>query len=527
MNKTLFDYIVENRLYNGEHQAARDKVDFPDGSMLIKAAWMEIGDGNNAGNFYGDTACVCESEDKNGEPQDCSTKKIGLVGLHMMHKTPSAPEWVWSTFEQVDNVMSMSGAEPSFNNPDCKAKDCLPNQQMEPSTPNQVERINEIPDENPDCDKTHTAVDNIELLNEEIRQSLADIGSVFQYYQLIGTQWPYRNSNESGDELVDTVFEARPPILANTTMETFVQESSSCMGCHSISRTLKPDKFVSADYSFTLNNARPHPRGADCSKISASESCFTNILDPPDKPESKWKKSNWEKILKGREIALNTYELYGPEFVGSKLHCGSCHLNAGGNPESAWWVNMRKAYKTKKKLQERINGCFDRSMNGINICNPENGDCDNNAAMESLITYMDWLTLEWQKNNSAPSPRGFPEIAELEGNPDRGKKTFEQKCSFCHNTDAQGRYVDGEYFRPALVGPNSFEACAGLAKPKILAEFIKANMPYGSGGLLTEQEAWDIATFIDGECRPGKGKDRHGNICSESRMCKNGMPLKE
>ena len=29
---------------------------------------------------------------------------VGLVGLHIVQRTPSRPQWIWSTFEQVDNV---------------------------------------------------------------------------------------------------------------------------------------------------------------------------------------------------------------------------------------------------------------------------------------------------------------------------------------------------------------------------------------------------------------------------------------
>lgn len=34
------------------------------------------------------------------------------------------------------------------------------------------------------------------------------------------------------------------------------------------------------------------------------------------------------------------------------------------------------------------------------------------------------------------------------------------------------------------------------------AGFIKANMPLGLGGTLTDQEAWDVATFMDSHERP-------------------------
>src|ERR1700738_1493664 len=37
---------------------------------------------------------------------ECSDMRVGLVGLHIVQKTPTRPQWIWSTFEQVDNVPS-------------------------------------------------------------------------------------------------------------------------------------------------------------------------------------------------------------------------------------------------------------------------------------------------------------------------------------------------------------------------------------------------------------------------------------
>jgi len=288
---------------------------------------------------------------------------------------------------------------------------------------------------------------------------------------------------------------------------------------------VSPNISSSNDREGCRNPSRTTP--ADCTEISASESRLTGIIQPPEKPETEWEKANWDKVLKGREIVLDTYELLGPVLVSAKLHCGSCHLNAGGNPDAAWFVNMEEKYKTRQKLQERINKCFDKSMNGVPVCDSGNGECDKNPVMDSLITYMEWLTLEWKKEGLPAATHVFPGLPALEGNPDRGKEIFMQKCSVCHNTDAEGIYVGGAYFRPALAGPDSFNACAGMAKPETLAGFIKSNMPFGNGGSLTAWEAWDLAAFIDGKCRPGKGKDRYGNICSGSRTCRNGKPVNE
>lgn len=63
-------------------------------------------------------------------------------------------------------------------------------------------------------------------------------------------------------------------------MESFAQKTSSCIGCHAMARTLKPDTFVSADFTFTLNNAKPHPTDAICDKYISSESmsCSKKII---------------------------------------------------------------------------------------------------------------------------------------------------------------------------------------------------------------------------------------------------------
>jgi thiosulfate dehydrogenase len=53
-----------------------------------------------------------------------------------------------------------------------------------------------------------------------------------------------------------------------------------------------------------------------------------------------------------------------------------------------------------------------------------------------------------------------------------------------------------------LWGDNSYNDCAGMAKSSTLAAFLKSNMPYTSGGLLTDHEAWDLAAFVDSRSRP-------------------------
>lgn len=515
MNKVLYDDLRSKGLYNGAIQAQASSIQFPPSSALIKAAWREMEPGNSS-RFLTTRACLCE-EGEEGRLSQCVSRQVGLVGFHLMVKTPSATPWIWATFEQVDNVQPSHGVPPSFYNPRCDIQTCPPNQVTPVGTPTQVTRVIPIPDRKPDCQAHTESVDDIHTLNGDVSRALQARGSALARYQLINAQWPVLPGGP-----VSTVFDVRPALLGNTTLETFIQESSSCMGCHAMASTNRPDGFVSSDFSFTLNDARPlvgRPEGPPTPPV----------LNPGEASAEEQ-----QAIQRGFMLATNTYELR-PDVVGSKLHCSSCHLDAGRNPQASWWVDMARYYPVDatssglqpQTLQGRINQCFERSMNGKPLCQPGTGPgtCAEDPDMKSLIAYMGWVTRQYGAFERPA--RGFPSIpnltgdCQLTGDRQRGAKSFVQKCAFCHGMEGQGRYQAGVYYRPALWGPHSFNASAGMASVSTLARFLQANMPYGSGGELTDQEALDLATFIDGQCRPGKIQD------AENRPCPGSLGSKE
>jgi hypothetical protein len=290
LNKPLFEYIADPEsplysglaLYNGIEQGKAESIVFPVGSQLVKAAWRRI-DPKEAPFFHTAEACVCD-DGEDGQPKDCALRTMGLAGFHVMTKTASAPQWIWSTFEHVDNVVSTHGAVPPLNDPGCPPHLCPPNRQTALDLPTQVRRVIPIPNQDPNCDRPREAIDNVQQLNADVQKTLEELGSPFQYYELVGAQWPVPWSRPEGTpsltpRAAHTVipgrddarveFDAVPALLGNTTMETFAQQTSSCMGCHAMSRTLNPHRFVSGDFSFTLNNARPRPPGALCQLVGA------------------------------------------------------------------------------------------------------------------------------------------------------------------------------------------------------------------------------------------------------------------
>jgi cytochrome c len=352
----------------------------------------------------------------------------------------------------------------SFNNQACL--NCPVNKQSQPGTPNQMTRAISIPAIEPNCADGTQAVDNVRRLNVDVRTALTGAGSIFRFYELVNTQWPVPVPHSSSTPQPETVFTVRPLALGNTTMESFVQPTSTCMGCHSTARTVNANNFVSSDFSFTLNNAQP-----------LQTSC--KIIPPPAKPNTAWDRQHWAGIMRGYALATHTYELL-PAFVPTaKLHCASCHLAAGGNSDAAWWADLNVEYPTKPLLQARINHCFTNSLNGNALCTPAGngvrGNCDSNASM----------------------------ITGSSGNATAGHQVFIQKCAVCHGLDGQGRYENNTYFRPALWGPHSFNQAAGMfSSTTALAQFLRWNMPLMAGGELSDQEAWDVEAYIHSKPRP-------------------------
>lgn len=204
----------------------------------------------------------------------------------------------------------------------------------------------------------------------------------------------------------------------------------------------------------------------------------------------------------GRDIFINTKEMAKP-YVGNSLNCVNCHLNRGrlANSSPLWAAyGLYPAFRQKTgkvdTMQDRIQGCFMYSMNG-------KAPPLDSEIMTALVTYQYWLA------TGAPTGvelkgRGYPELPKPTRQPsfDEGHKVYEKNCLICHGSDGQGQYAKGQTVFPPLWGPQSYNWGAGMHRINTAAAFIKANMPLGQGGRLSDQEAWDVAFYINGQQRP-------------------------
>ena len=207
-------------------------------------------------------------------------------------------------------------------------------------------------------------------------------------------------------------------------------------------------------------------------------------------------------VRKGEQVFSNT-QAHAREFVGNDLQCANCHLDAGRLADSApLWAAWGEypAFRGKNKhvndFAERIQGCFRYSMNGTP---PPRGD----EVLLALQAYSYWLASGAPVGESLPG-RGYPELDEPEQSPSyaRGRDVFESHCALCHGDDGQGqRAADGRLAFPPLWGPRSYNWGAGMHRVNTAAAFIKANMPLGAT-TLSDQQAWDVAQFINSHERP-------------------------
>ncbi len=216
------------------------------------------------------------------------------------------------------------------------------------------------------------------------------------------------------------------------------------------------------------------------------------------RPESAIPKNEFgAMVLMGRNIFVNTQQ-NAKSFVGNGLNCANCHLDNGRKADSApLWAAyvLYPAYRKKTgqidTIQSRIQGCFRYSMNG----KPPAFD---SKEMTALVTYHYWLA------NGAPTGvklpgQGFLQLPKPTQKPDlaRGGEVYKNNCALCHGANGEGTKANGEYAFPPLWGKDSFNWGAGMHRIDTAAGFIKANMPYGRGGTLSDQEAWDVALFIN------------------------------
>ncbi|WP_298310775.1 hypothetical protein [uncultured Aquimarina sp.] len=324
MNKEEFDYIVTNKLYNKNGQTKFSEsgiANFPKGdyktnklgAIEIKFAWKILTDKDHKERYYREEGYII------GSDSTLVKKDLGMIGFHISQKTPTGKQWVWSTFEHIDNLdqnviekdEKTTVISPSLTDPNCEI--CPVNLDVTKGGTTYAHNKGAHGDfwtiyssntdmyyAKSDTMKTQAKrmVDipvRVKRVNEKMQTYFKQQKSVWQYYQLIDTQYPLDqnalpgNHTEAGYKVPESVVNkpgGNPnlALLTNITMETFFQTGNqsaanlmeanpvsditifgteSCMGCHSSAgiyeykngKAISGDQ-LSGDFSWLLGKAQ-------------------------------------------------------------------------------------------------------------------------------------------------------------------------------------------------------------------------------------------------------------------------------
>ncbi len=183
-----------------------------------------------------------------------------------------------------------------------------------------------------------------------------------------------------------------------------------------------------------------------------------------------------------------------PAHVGNSLRCTSCHLDNGRRGNAMPWVGVYGRFPQYRSrsgkvvtIEDRINGCFTRSLAGKAV---EAGSAD----MRDMVAYMAFLS-RGVPVGSEVDGQGTPKMRPLVGDTVSGEVIFHRSCAQCHGEGGLGNIA------PALWGDRSYNIGAGMARVRTAASFIRHNMPYDKPGILTDQDAFDVAAFVNARPR--------------------------
>ena len=274
-NQTEFNQILQGQFYLAANLPQNKKlvgppIVFQNGSIDIKSAWIDMTNVPNPSRYYTRLAWLVDPI--SGQ---CSQTPVpvGLVGLHIVQKTATRPQWIWSTFEQIDNVPPPGFVPPTPPNPPTQTftfndgtatpmpgsppSDFIWSNASSATSPPPPVNIQRLKPVNGSTVST----------NGQWQSALKAQNSVWQFYQLTMTQWPVPGGTPTNPGTPNFSFPGTgaTSAFANTALETWDQTNirTGCMNCHTAIQSndflwsLQMNAFAPPQISFAPT--RPSP----------------------------------------------------------------------------------------------------------------------------------------------------------------------------------------------------------------------------------------------------------------------------
>ena len=249
----------------------------------------------------------------------------------------------------------------------------------------------------------------------------------------------------------------------------------------------------------------PVQRAADTTSAATAPWTPPDTATIPHTPDG-------DLVRYGRALVARTAQYLGPRGSVARrtngMNCDNCHIDGGTRPYGNTFALVASTYPkfrarsgSMESIEDRINDCFERSLNGAPLDSAS-------REMRAMVAYMQWI--------GAGAPRAIPDayahsesLAYLDRAADttRGRAVYLATCQRCHGADGAGAMDSARvaYVYPPLWGAHSYNVGAGMYQVSRLAGFVKNNMPFGvthRAPQLTDEQAWDVAAFVDSRPRP-------------------------
>ncbi|MFN7962353.1 MAG: hypothetical protein U0002_13880 [Thermoanaerobaculia bacterium] len=239
MNQAEVGWVVTNKLYQQETVAGlTTDLQMPEEPIEAKAAWRILPTempADQKARYYRSVANIVldpQHVEGGGTQPVCIQRELGLIGLHIRHNG------LWSTFEQVDNVVPAPGITPTLANPACtgcptnvpptdpsgkpipsddyKWSLSGPSASLYKGFPNVPAQITRAPGQDAFID---------EPMNQWWQKQVL-AGTVWQYYMQIDTNW------------IEFPTSSQPVPTLNTALEAYLpsnpQLPQACIDCHKL-----------------------------------------------------------------------------------------------------------------------------------------------------------------------------------------------------------------------------------------------------------------------------------------------------
>jgi hypothetical protein len=233
------------KLKNGNQSAQ-------EGNIEIKAAWRKLTTDEASSNKYHTQEVIYyvnqAEPGSNNVNQVYNHTTMGLVGLHIIHKTETFPDFVYATWEHIDNL-----------NKDSNGKQLVYTEIQNTVFGDVANTINNI-------ERTHPIPATVTSVNSTVAQYLSSQNSVWQYYKLINVQAKPMDVSSIAVADSSSFYLSNSVIESNIELQTFSgsltnpsamniiykgkeMNMGGCMGCHGNAQ------IAGADFNFLIAKA--------------------------------------------------------------------------------------------------------------------------------------------------------------------------------------------------------------------------------------------------------------------------------